>query len=47
MILLMHKKKAKGDKMNKKEKELLKIMEIAKNTVVIEDLSLLKELAKH
>lgn len=47
MILLMNKKKIEGGKMNLREKELLKIMEIAKNTVVIEDLPLLKKLAKY
>ncbi len=34
-------------KMTKKEKEFLRIMEVAKNVVVEEDISLLKELAKH
>ena len=41
------KKKRKRPKMTKKEKELARLMEIAGNVVVKEDLPLLKELSKH
>jgi len=44
MILLMRKEVA---KMNKREKKILEIMEIAKNVVIMEDIKLLKELAKY
>ncbi len=41
------KKKEKLIKMTEREKELLKIVEIASNVVVLEDLELLKKLAKY
>jgi hypothetical protein len=33
--------------MNKKEKKILKIMDIASKVIIKEDIKLLKELAKH
>jgi len=35
------------NKMTKKEKRMLEIMNVAKKVVVLEDIDLLKELAKH
>ncbi len=47
VIRKMKKNKKTSKELNKREKEILKIMNIARKVVIKEDIELLKALAKH